>query len=254
MSPTNQHGPYFPGGNTGGQVDSPNNKFQESDEPNETGVEHLTSRTLTAEELNILISKSRTFLDQTIAEGKVSIVMPTYCRQHVIQKAINSIINQSYKNWELIIVDNEPDHSYQFEDKRIRCYSHTVTASASYARNKGIEYITGEFVCFFDDDDAMDPQYLRTMIAPFQNNEIQITHCESWLVEKRVDKSFCTPSSMVRRHLVTSTWRNDIFGHDQAYWKDILKRIQPHSLVGIQAVLVYCGTSDKGGMRGGGKL
>ena len=273
--PTNQHGPYFPGGNTGGEVDSPNKKFQPDDEPTSTGPEHLASRTIDIGTIDIddfqkrrkyyldkmrsptLAEESQVYFDSTktnLVSGKISIIMPTYRRQHIIQKAVNSIIKQSYTNWELILVDNEPEHTYSFSDSRIRYFNHSERPSASHARNKGIEYITGEFVCFFDDDDTMDPDYLKIMITPFGDPEIHITHCEVWLAENRVNQSFCTPSSMVRRHLVTSTWRDDNFGHDQLFWLGILKRIQPHSLVGIKAILVYCGTSQEGGMRGGGKL
>jgi glycosyltransferase involved in cell wall biosynthesis len=88
-----------------------------------------------------------------------SIVIPTYNRAHLISKAIDSVIAQTFENWELIIVDDgstdntkELIASYQEEDSRVG-YIYQQNAERSAARNKGIEKAKGHYICFLDSDD-----------------------------------------------------------------------------------------------------
>lgn len=88
-----------------------------------------------------------------------SIIIPTYNRAHLISKAIESVISQTFKDWELIIVDDgstdntkELIYFYQENEPRIR-YIFQENAERSAARNKGIENSIGKYVCFLDSDD-----------------------------------------------------------------------------------------------------
>ncbi len=88
-----------------------------------------------------------------------SIVIPTYNRAHLISKAIESVIAQTYSDWELIIVDDgstdntkELVDNYCNKDNRIR-YIYQENAERSVARNNGIDHAKGEFICFLDSDD-----------------------------------------------------------------------------------------------------
>ena len=98
----------------------------------------------------------------------VSIVMATYRRPHTIFRTVAQIVAQTYPHWELIVVDNARTGEYQFDDPRIRVYRHAHRASASYARNQGIQHATGELLCFFDDDDDMAPTYLERFVGAFE--------------------------------------------------------------------------------------
>lgn len=186
------------------------------------------------------------------ASPKVSIIMPTYCRQHTINDTIASIFAQTYTNWELIIIDNEPHHTYSFRNQRIRYYKHSEELGAAYARNQGIQYITGDLVCFFDDDDIMDPEYLKVMSSPFQNSSVQLTTCLIKLVEGAVPShdSFCTPITMIRKELATATWQRT-GAHDRDYFTPLAKNAPGGSHVLINKVLVRSFTSPKGGLRVG---
>lgn len=89
----------------------------------------------------------------------VSIIVPVYNVEKYLKKCINSIINQTYKNLEIILVDDgSPDRSGALcdrlaeKDSRIRVI-HKVNGGVSTARNAGIEAATGEYICFVDSDD-----------------------------------------------------------------------------------------------------
>lgn len=89
----------------------------------------------------------------------------------MINIAIDSVINQSYKNWELIVVNDgsidnteEVVKNYQLKDNRIKYYFQQ-NKGRSAARNLGIEYSSGEYVSFLDDDDY----YLEDFLSEFEN-------------------------------------------------------------------------------------
>ena len=97
-----------------------------------------------------------------------SIVIPTYNRASFIKKAIDSVINQSYCNWELIVVDDaSSDHTLdllnEYNDDRIRVIKNAVNLERSASRNKGIAAAKGEYICFLDSDDYYLPEHLETL-------------------------------------------------------------------------------------------
>lgn len=96
-----------------------------------------------------------------------SIIIPTYNRAHLLPKAIQSVIEQSFTNWELIIVDdgstdNTKEVISNFKDVRIK-YIYQSNQERSAARNTGIKNATGEYICFLDSDDYYLPQRLENI-------------------------------------------------------------------------------------------
>ncbi len=95
-----------------------------------------------------------------------SVIIPSYNRAHLIGDTINSVINQKFTDWEVIIVDDgSSDHtkdvvnSFILKDSRIRYY-YQQNAERSAARNKGIKLSNGEFICFLDSDDRWIDSHL----------------------------------------------------------------------------------------------
>lgn len=105
--------------------------------------------------------------NQTI---KVSIIVAIYNSAKFLDKLITSIINQTYKNIEVILVDDgSPDNSgeicdkYAAQDSRIRVL-HKKNGGACDARNKGLELVTGEFLSIIDGDDWLEPDYVEYLL------------------------------------------------------------------------------------------
>lgn len=91
---------------------------------------------------------------------KVSIIMPSWNASKFINETINSVLTQSYKNWELIIVDDcsiddtfEILKSFQKKDKRIQCYQLKQNSGPASARNLALNYASGRYIAFLDSDD-----------------------------------------------------------------------------------------------------
>lgn len=110
------------------------------------------------------------------APGLVSIIMPVYNIENYIAEAIQSVIQQSYKHWELIIIndgstDNTENKILTFlhgtVKDRIQYYSQT-NKGVSAARNLGIEKAQGEFICFLDGDDLFTENSLLKRIEVFK--------------------------------------------------------------------------------------
>lgn len=109
----------------------------------------------------------------------VSIIIPTYKRPDTLDRAINSVLNQTYKNIEVIVVDdNNPDTEGRrlteskmapfAENPRVRYIKHEKNKNGSAARNTGARASKGEFIGFLDDDDQFLPKKIESQVAKLQ--------------------------------------------------------------------------------------
>lgn len=112
-----------------------------------------------------------------------SIIIPTCERLNLLEDCLNSVLNQSFADWEVIVVDNGNNGedirllTAQINDNRIRYFCTDTKYDRSIARNAGLAYSKGEFICFVDDDDLLLPEYLSTFknwfdTHPKQNRSI----------------------------------------------------------------------------------
>ena len=99
----------------------------------------------------------------------ISIIVPVYKAEKHLSECIDSIISQTYENFELILIDDgSPDNSgkicdeYAEKDKRIRAI-HKENGGVSSARNTGLDNASGEYITFIDSDDFVDKQYLEKL-------------------------------------------------------------------------------------------
>jgi len=110
-------------------------------------------------------------------EPRVSIIIPTYNRAHMIGDAIQSVLNQSFQNFEIIIVDDASTDSTEnivkgFSDKRIKYIQHKVNKGGSAARNTGIKASTGKFIAFLDSDDWWHPKKLENQLSKMETSKL----------------------------------------------------------------------------------
>lgn len=98
----------------------------------------------------------------------ISVVIPLYNKAHTIVNTLNTVFNQTYQDFEIIIVnDGSTDNGVEviqqhFDDQRLRII-HQKNAGVSAARNKGIDESHGKYIAFLDGDDEWHPEYLSTM-------------------------------------------------------------------------------------------
>ena len=111
----------------------------------------------------------------------VSIIMNCFNGERYLESAINSVINQTYKHWELIFWDNKSsDNSAKilkkFKDKRIR-YFYSKNKTVLYkARNLAIKKSKGKFLAFLDVDDMWEKNKLSLQIPEFKNKKIGLVY------------------------------------------------------------------------------
>jgi glycosyltransferase involved in cell wall biosynthesis len=146
--------------------------------------------------------------DALVEKPLVSIVMPTYKRASVILKAVNSVLNQSYTNWELVIVDdggkdNTGDVLSKLNDDRIKYFELPKNQGVSFARNKALELSTGEFVCYLDSDNTWHEDFLLIMsLALIENKEFESAYCAQYLFRSTSDKPYAMRYGMFNKTLL----------------------------------------------------
>lgn len=123
---------------------------------------------------------------------KFSLVVATYGRKKELNILFDSFDNQTYKNFEVIIIDqNEDDYVKrlyeEYKDKFIIKYIHSDEKGLSKARNKGLKYVDGDIIAFPDDDCEYKYNFLYDILDTFKNNEnLNIVTCMSMDKEKDI--------------------------------------------------------------------
>jgi len=165
----------------------------------------------------------------------VSIVMPTFNRLEYLAPAIESVMAQTFTDWELVIADDgsEPDtkdYLAGLEDPRIRVISHGHTGKPSVVTNVAIKEAKGEFIAFLDSDDLWLPQKLHTQLASLRRHPqrrwsytrfgivdsdgnprhhpcTQWPTPSGWILERLLDEELviAQPSVLVERELLQRT-------------------------------------------------
>jgi len=120
---------------------------------------------------------------------KVSVIIPLYNAEKYIERTLQSVLNQTYQNLEIIIVDDEsPDNSVkicqQFNDSRIKII-HQKNRGLPGARNTGIRHATGEYIAFIDADDIWLPSKLNNHIIHLENHpDVGISFSRSAFIDE----------------------------------------------------------------------
>lgn len=114
----------------------------------------------------------------------ISVIVPVYKAEPFLYRCVDSILNQTYRNLEVILVDDgSPDRSgaicdeYAANDSRIRVI-HKENGGVSTARNAGLDMCTGAYICFVDSDDYILPKMYEKMLAVALEHQVDICMCQ----------------------------------------------------------------------------
>lgn len=110
---------------------------------------------------------------------KVSVVIPTYNRPEFLSSAITSVLNQTFQDFEIIVVDdgsrnNTPEVVNRLNNKKIKYIRNEINKGEAGARNTGIMNSDSEYIAFLDDDDEWLPEKLALQVELLKNNPIKV--------------------------------------------------------------------------------
>ena len=147
---------------------------------------------------------------------KVSVIIPNYNHARYLSKRIESVLNQSLRNIEVILMDDcSPDNSrdiiadYAAQDSRIRVVLNEQNSGSTFKQwNKGIGLATGEYVWLAESDDYADPEFLATLVSRLDANPaVVLAYCNSYSVDEHSEP------------MPTPTWEPFLSDLDAELWK-----------------------------------
>lgn len=149
---------------------------------------------------------------------KVSVIVPVYNAEKYLPKTLNSIINQSYKNLEIIIIDDcstdgskKLIKSYASKDDRIRPFYSEINQGVSKSRNMGLKTFTGDFVLFVDSDDILTKDAIEIMVDRAEKYDGDVIDSYHLVVfEDKGKKHFFTEGKLPKEDLVMGSLEDNI--------------------------------------------
>jgi len=156
-------------------------------------------------------------------EGKISVIIPVFKVEKYIEACVKSICNQTFKNIEIIVVDDEtPDNSIEVAENIIkesgRPYKivHRMNGGLSAARNTGIEHADGEWISFIDSDDIINPKFLEFLYNAAIENDSEISICEKVEIKN---------SELI--DFITDLNKGQVYPKDEFLWKVLERKVVP---------------------------
>lgn len=183
----------------------------------------------------------------------VSVITPSYKSEKFISQTIESVLAQTYQNWEMIIVDDaSPDNAnkiieqYCKEDSRIKLIKMEKNSGPAVARNRGIEEAKGKYIAFLDADDLWKPEKLEKQLTFMSNNNLVFTYSSYDLIDEEGNylgtfftKEYISYVSLLKTNdigCLTAIYDaekigkmfmpNILFVEDYGLWLQILKKIK----------------------------
>ncbi|WP_256301100.1 glycosyltransferase family 2 protein [Haloarchaeobius salinus] len=123
--------------------------------------------------------------------GDVTVVVPTYDRQELLERALDSVRNQTVRPERVVVVDDaspDPvksfvDDLYDADELTVDVVRHDENRGAAAARNTGVEAADTEYVAFLDSDDYWDEVKLAAQLAVFETDDVGLVYCDQYVVE-----------------------------------------------------------------------
>lgn len=175
--------------------------------------------------------------------NKVSIIVPIYNVEHYLEKCVASLVNQTYENIEILLVDDcSTDNSSQIAKKIAendsRCYyiKREKNGGLSAARNTGIKNATGDYLAFVDSDDWVSEDYVKHMIELAVKGSYDIVVCDYIMVIDKDEKlanslghlndasSINEKIAYIRNHACTKLFKMDFWKKENLMFPENIKR------------------------------
>ena len=168
---------------------------------------------------------------------KISIIIPVYNVQKYLPQCLDSIVCQSYTNWEAILVDDGSTdmsgqicNTYATKDDRF-VVIHKENGGAASAKNIGLDHVSGHYVTFVDSDDFVEPDWLKTVISIAQESFADVVEydfdkvfqCGSERVNHFPEKTEFSVESYLEQYL--QTWTSSLFWNKLFHY-ELLKNIR----------------------------
>ena len=154
----------------------------------------------------------------------VSVIIPTYNRAKLIKRSVESVLNQTYKNLELIIIDdgstdNTKEVIDSIKDERI-IYFYQTNQGVSAARNKGIDLAKGKYIAFQDSDDAWHLDKLEIQIQKMNEHNADVVFAKKYIfgnLRKRIEPKQPKEGFLDKRDLPLTLGTTTLFGKREVF-------------------------------------
>lgn len=161
----------------------------------------------------------------TVVAPLVSVVIPTCNRAHLLTRAIQSVLSQTYSNLEIIVVDDASNDDTSsvvlgFKDSRIRYIRHETRQGGASARNTGINAGAGQFLAFLDDDDEWEAEKTELQLAALEGWDVVLcmsTSSSDEDVRSLVSKGRCSLDDLREGMPRIGTGASGIVGHAHVF-------------------------------------
>ena len=171
----------------------------------------------------------------------ISVIVPVYNVEIYLRRCVDSILTQSYQNLEIILIDDgSTDFSgricdeYAQKDKRI-VVVHKQNGGVSSARNFGIEKSRGEYICFIDSDDIVEPDMIEIMLQPMLRKDVDLSCCLLDVVEidgfhRNLSKGRCgffSNEEVIEQFFTNQFIKDQMYGpYNKLFKASLLKNIR----------------------------
>lgn len=146
---------------------------------------------------------------------KISIITPAYNAEQYIAETIKSVQNQTFSDWEMIIVDDcstddtyKLSYSFSEKDNRIKIIQHEKNCGVAAARNTALDAAKGDYIAFLDSDDMWMPEKLEKQLAFMENNRYALTYTKYQIYHtssNKLGKIITVPKRMTYKSIFGNT-------------------------------------------------
>lgn len=162
--------------------------------------------------------------------GLVSVIMPTYRQKELLYKAVESVLNQSYKKVELIVIDDNKEESFKIDNAeyfsklnsdKVVYISNEQNLGSTGSRNKGIFKASGDYVTFLDDDDVYAPFKIEKQLAQMIEQNADVSVCNLILTNENGKITDCRKRKYLTKKepLIVKHFKYHITGTDTMMFK-----------------------------------